>query len=210
MLLKVAVVNFSNQSQRDTVFNAFDLVLPLSLGPDSMTHALSIALAHDQWAQADPVAYMRHVTRDPLPGSHPKDVLLSIGLHDQKSPNIFSDIAARDLRIPSLDGSFRSGLVGIPDVSGPLSSAYVAYWTALDVDDGSHAEFIPPLANRTAKVTSACDPHVLTWQTPAYLDQVGHFFQPGGRVVNFCTGLCDGLDPGELEWGNAERCDPTP
>jgi hypothetical protein len=204
----VAVVNFSNQAQRDTVFNAFDFLLPIAFGPDSMTHAITVALANDLWAQADPIAYQRHLTSDLLPGASPTSVLLPIGSLDQKSPNIFSDVAARDLGLGNLEGSFRSGLVGIPDEAGPLDDAYVTYKTGIDADDPDHEPYLPPLSNTTARPT-ACDPHILTWLNPAYLEQVGEFFQPGGSVRNTCEGVCDGAEPSELEYGNPEPCDPT-
>ncbi|MDJ0865795.1 MAG: hypothetical protein QNK03_06780 [Myxococcota bacterium] len=204
----VAVVNFANQAQRDVVFDGVDFLLPIALGPDSMTHALVIALSHDLWAQVDPVAWQRHLTRDPLPGSRTKPVLLAVGRLDQKSPNWFSDVAARDLGLASLEGSIRAGLVDVPDAAGPLESAYMAYWTALDPDDPAHAPYLPPLANLTAEAT-VCDPHILTWLTPAFLDQAAAFLRPDGAVRNTCTGPCDGAQAVEREFGNAARCDPT-
>ncbi len=206
----VAVLNFANQAQRDEVFDAIDPILPFSLGPDSMTHAISQAISHDLWAEADPVAYLRHLRGDPLPGTDGVEVLLSVGSLDQKAPNLFSDVAARDLGLSSLEGSFRTNLLGIPDVPGPLASAYVAFSPSLDADDPDHAPYLPPLENRTAELaTPTCDPHILTFLTPAYLDQVGAFLQPGGTVTNTCTGTCDGLEPEEREYGNPDRCDPT-
>ena len=114
-----------------------------------MVHQLTTALSHDLWAQADPVAFLPYITRDPLRGSFPKPVLHAVGWLDQKSPNLFSDVAARDLGLASAEGSFRTGLVGIPDATGPLESAHVMYATAIDVDDPAHAPFVPPLTNQT-------------------------------------------------------------
>ncbi len=210
VLPAVAVVNFANQSQRDEVFDALDFLLPIVLGPDSMTHLLVTSISHDLWAQVDPVAYLRHLRADPLDGVTTKPVLHVAGWLDQKSPNIFSDVASRDLALESLAGSFRTGLVGIPDLPGPLESAYVSYWTALDVDDPAHFDYLPPLANRTApRATPSCDPHILTWMTPAFHEQAGLFFRPGGLVENTCSGPCDGAEAHEREFGNAQRCDPT-
>ena len=111
------------------------------------------------------------------------------------------------LGLANLEGSLVAALPGIPDRKGPLDSALVVYDTgSFDIFDPAHVPFIPPLANVIP--SGVCDPHSARPGIPASIDQVTNFLQPGGQVVNFCVGLCDGVQAeGETGGGNP-ACDP--
>lgn len=70
------------------------------------------------------------------------------------------------------------------------------------------------LPNRPAMLANVqgsfndCDPHGRQAFTPAAVDQLFEFLQPGGQVVNFCNGLCDAAEPYELPFGGARPCAP--
>jgi len=138
----VPAANFSHQFQRDVGFDSFNPLLAFIFGPDSMTHALVISLVSELWALADPAAFSDHVTRDPLPGSVPKKIMMSVSLDDGWSPNFFSEVAARSFGIPSLVGSAQPGLVAMDDVAGPLESAYVVYGTGINPQNPEHSPFL--------------------------------------------------------------------
>ena len=201
----VPAANFSHQFQRDVGFDSFNPLLAFIFGPDSMTHALVISLVSELWALGDPAAFSDHVTRDPLPGSVPKKIMMSVALDDGWSPNFFSEVAARSFGIPSLVGSAQPGLVGMDDVAGPLESAYVVYGTGINPQNPEHSPFLTPLANLSAG-ERVCEPHGLIL-TPAYFRQLVNFLRPGGEIINTCTGICDAQDPLETPVA-VGACDP--
>ena len=69
---------------------------------------------------------------------------------------------------------------------------------------------IPPLANLIP--SSVCDSHALRLSIPASLSQLVDFLQPGGRIHNFCDGVCDASVDAERPGGvpEAALCDPLP
>jgi len=170
-----------------------------------MTHALVISLSSELWSLADPMSFAGHVTRDPLPGSVPKKILMSASLDDGWSPNLYSEVMARSLGVPGLVGSALTGLVGIDDVAGPLSSAYVVFGTGIDPKNPEHAPFLVPLANISPGVRS-CEPHGLILN-PAFFRQTARFLRPDGEIVNTCEGQCDAQNPLETPLG-VGACDP--
>jgi hypothetical protein len=195
--IEVGAVNFSCLLQRATPFALFD-TLVASLGvTDPMHYAGALAAAHELWASAEPVSVIHHVTGDPLPGSGPpKRILMSTAFLDHQVSNTCSEIAARTMGLPNLVGSIVQGLPGMPDLPGPLDSAYVLTDLGeIDILNPAHQASVPPLANLRA--TGNCDPHGRRSTTLASLLQFQEFLRPGGRIVNTCDGLCDGGTPDE-------------
>lgn len=212
--IDVPAMNFAMLLQRSTQFGAFELLLSGVGLTDPLHTLLTLSLNHEVWVRSEPAGYARHITSDPLPGSKPKKILLTAAWLDKQVSNQATEILARTLGIPNLDGSVQQGFPGIPDVSGPVDSAMVIY------DQGSYDIFdvayyaiqgsgplIPPLANRIP--SSKCDPHgAPRISIPASLDQLATFLQPGGQIVNFCDGVCDGTIPYERPGGAETSCDP--
>lgn len=196
-------MNFSLLLQRATPFLLFQGLLALTGIDDPMTVALGLGLTHELWVRAEPAGYVRHITSDPF--DRPphvggtglaKKILMTEALYDQQVTNQSTEIAARTLGLPILEGSVRrgQGLVDFDEPAGAVDGAWVTYDTgALDPDDPDHAQFIPPLANLQA-TPSNCDPHGRRGFTPASLVQLVTFLQPGGRIENFCDGACDTRD----------------
>lgn len=204
----VPAINFAFLLQRATPFIPLEPALRLTGITDPMTTALGISILHELWVRAEPAGYATHITRDPLPGTNPKHILLTVAYLDQQVSNQGSEIAARTLGLPNLEGSVWRGLPQIPDLPGPLPSAMVVYDTgSFDLDNPEHQPFIPPLANLQAEPND-CDPHGLRGFIPASIEQLAEFFRPGGMVVNFCHDLCDAGDPSEIPFGADEPCDP--
>ncbi|HEY8430078.1 MAG TPA: hypothetical protein VIL20_16965 [Sandaracinaceae bacterium] len=224
--LDVPAANFSILLQRSTAISLIDFALGL-LNPDPMSQALFFQLGLELWDSAEPVGYLRHVTRDPLPGSGaPKALLYTVAEFDGVVSNEASEIAIRTLGLPNLvdtqsdEGSSVAGRPGIPDVAPPLDpgapdfiGGSVWYDAGMygDLSDPALAAFAPPLANRS--VQSRCDPHGRTLAIPAEVRQITTFLDDGG-IHNFCDGLCDGratgggFEPFELPNGAAEPCSP--
>jgi hypothetical protein len=224
--LDVPAANFSILIQRSTAIGLIDFALNL-LNPDPMVQALFFALGEELWDSAEPVGYLRRVTRDPLPGSGaPKDLLYTVAEFDGVVANAASEIAIRSLGLPNLldtqgdEGSSVAGLPDIPDRAPPLgpgdprfAGATVWYDAGMygDLSDPTLLPFVPPLTNRS--VSSGCDPHGRTLQIPAQVRQITTWLDEG-VIESFCDGLCDaratggGFEPFEIPEGAAEPCDP--
>ncbi len=204
----VPAINFSFLLQRATPFLQFEDALRLTGLDDPMRVALAMSLIGELWVRGESAGYATHITRDPLPGTNAKKILMTMAWLDQQVSNQGTEIAARTLGLPNLAGSLRTGLPEIPDLPGPLDSALVIYDTgSFDLANPAHQPFIPPLANLQA-TPNACDPHGLRAWIPASIEQLRHFLRPDGKIENFCHGLCDAGDPWELPFGAEQPCDP--
>jgi len=208
--IDVPAVNFSCLLQRSTAFDPFESLLQGTGLIDPLDTILGLGMLHEIWSSAEPAGFARHITSDRLPGSGTSAarVLMTPGFHDKLVSNQCAEIGARTLGLPSLVGaSIQSGLVGIPDMTGPLDSAYIMWDTgSFDLFNPAHQPFIPPLTNEIPD--GKCDPHGQRARIPASVDQLVAFMQPGGVITNTCNGLCDGGDPSEIPNGNATPCDP--
>jgi hypothetical protein len=215
--IDVGASNFSMLLSRAQPFEPFEELLLALTQPDVTVQAIGIGLFGELWTRGEPAGYVSHVTGandPPLPGSIPKKILMTVARFDHQVSNQASEITARTLRIPSLVGSAEPGKPGIPDLEGPLDSALV-YYDAGGLVPGIQDDYIPPLDNRRVAIDE-CDPHSERLATPASIDQLVAFLQPGGQIENFCDGLCDGRDGGgdfydyEIPFGDAVPCIPIP
>jgi hypothetical protein len=195
--IDVGAMNFSCLLQRSTQFSDFENLLEFIGITDPMQYALGLGLLHELWVSAEPAGFARHITSNTLPGSgSPKHILMMSAWLDKQVSNQCSEQLARTLGLPSLVGSLQQGLEDIPDLAGPLDSALVMYDTgSFDLFNPAHQQYIPPLANLIP--SPVCDPHGYRPRIPAGILQLANFLQPGGQVVNFCTGICDAVDPVE-------------
>jgi hypothetical protein len=206
----VPAINFSCLLQRSTQFGQFETLLRTSGLTDPMQTILGLQLQHEIWVSGEPAGYARHIISEPLPGSgKPKRILMTPAWLDKQVSNQCTEIMARTLQIANLvPGSIQRELVRIPDVEGPLDSAYVMYDTgSFDLFNEAHQPFIPPLANLIP--SPKCDPHGARPGIPAGIVQLFEFLQPGGRIENMCDGDCDAGVPFEIGLGdNPMPCDP--
>lgn len=187
----VPAINFSILLQRATPFILFQFALDLTISTDPMIQSLGIQLLHEMWVTGESAGYATHITENPLPGTNAKQILMTMAFLDQQVSNQATEIAARTLGLPSLEGSLLPGLPLIPDEPGPLPSALVVYDTAsFDLANPDHEIYIPPLWNLPAEPHD-CDPHGRRGYIPASLMQLAAFLQPGGEIESFCDGLCD-------------------
>jgi hypothetical protein len=205
----VPAMNFSLLLQRATPFAPFELFLQ-AIEPNPNVHLITLALLHETWVLGESAGYATHVTSDPLPGTHAKNVLMTVALYDQQVSNIASEIAGATLQLPNLEGSVMPELPLLESRRGPLPSAYVVYDAAsFDASNPLQAPFIPPLANVQA-LGNQCDPHGRRGFIPASVEQLLAFLQPGGQIESFCSddGLCNASEPFEIPGGETEFCDP--
>jgi hypothetical protein len=172
-----------------------------------MQFALFVGLLNELWVSAEPAGYVRHMTSDPLPGSGgPKRLYYTPSWLDKQVSNQCTEAAVRTLGLANLPGSIQQGLVGIPDVAGPVDSGVILYdGGAFDILNPLHQPLIPALSNTIP--SPVCDPHNFPRNIPAAVRSMLAFLQPGGQVANFCNGLCDAAEP--LEISNGGNCDAS-
>lgn len=201
-------INFSLLLPRSTAFVAFEAAIKLTGVRNVIDQSLLLLLTHELWVRAESAGYATHITSDPLPGTNVKNVLMTAALHDHLVSNQATELAARTLGLPSLEGSVLPGLPGIEDLPGPLPSALVFYDAgSFDPNNPLHVPFIPPLQN-VQPVINRCDPHGRQAFIPAAIDQLFEFLRPGGQTANFCNGLCDAAEPYEQPFNGLRPCDP--
>ncbi len=206
-------ISFPLLLYRSTQFNQFE-ALQTTLNPDSMIQQILVETSGSLWARGEPAGYVGHIsgnTLAPLPGVPPKQMLVTASLYDQQVTNLSSQMLARSLRIPMLEGSIMTGLPGIPDAVGPQTSGFIVYDTgALDINNPAHLPFIAPLGNEQP-VQSICDPHTQRTGIPASVAQLQGFWETG-VISNFCSddGVCNASEPNEINGGAATPCDPVP
>jgi hypothetical protein len=200
----VPAANFSILLQRSTQFATFDTLLG-SIGlSDPMDKIIGLGLIHELWTSSEPTGYLHQLA--PEIASSDKNLMVTVAWLDKQVSNQATEIMVRSLGISNHEGSMQQGLVGIPDTTGPQDSAMVIYDTgSFDLFEPLHLPHIPPLQNTIP--TTTCDPHgTARISIPASLDQAEEFLQPGGQIVNFCTGICDGVEVSDQPAGGP--CDP--
>jgi hypothetical protein len=208
VLVNVPGINFSLLLPRSTAFIAFEAAIRLTGVTDPVLQRLLLLLTHELWVRGESAGYATHVTENPLPGVNPKNVLMTAALYDQLVGNLATELAARTLKLPSLEGSILPARPGIPDVSGPVSSAVQFYDAGVfDPNDPVQSTFIPPLTN-VQPVANRCDPHGRQAYIPAAIEQLFEFLRPGGEVRNFCDGACDAALPFEQPFNGERPCNP--
>ncbi len=197
----VPAMNFSLLQQRATPFSQFLALIEDLPFPDPMEFSVSLGIQHELWVSAEPAAYIRHITGtvdEPLPGSIEKNMLVTVAWLDKQVSNQATNIMARSMGIPNLEGSIQAQLVDIPDVNADAGSANPGLSSAMhiydvgdfDIFDPAYEEYLPALSNRI--VAGNCDPHGVPRLTiPASTDQLGEFLKPNGLIRNFCDGACD-------------------
>jgi hypothetical protein len=200
----VPAINFGVMLQRSTQFSNFDLLLD-SIGlSDPMNKILGLGLIHELWVKGEPAGYVKGLAEEVA--ANDKKLLVTVAWLDKQVSNQATEIMVRSLGVPNHEGSVQQGLQGIPDTTGAQDSAMVIYDTgSFDLFDPLHQPFIPPLANLIP--SGVCDPHgTARISIPASLDQATDFLQPGGQIVNHCTGICDGVEVSDQPAGGP--CDP--
>ena len=191
-------MNFSTLLQRSTQFDTFETLLANQGLSEPLDLLISQSLQHELWVRGEPAGFVQHLRDGVAAGD--KRVLMTVAWLDKQVSNQASEILARSIGLPNLEGSVMAGMIGIPDIGGPAESAMILYdQGTYDIYDPAQTPFIPALANEIP--SSVCDPHSARVTIPASIDQLLSFLQPGGLIENFCDGVCDGLVPDEQPVG---------
>ena len=183
-VLIVPGINFSTLLNRASPFQPLQPIMDAAY-PDRLEQQLSFALIQMLWDRGEGNGYARHVTRDPLPGTPVKRVLLHEAFGDHQVANIATEVEARTLGIHVVRPTLAPGrdpavepqwnLPAVPRF--PYAGSALVVW-----DSGTPA---PPLGNLPP--TQGHDPHGDTGNTPAARAQAAHFLATG-EVIDTCAG----------------------
>lgn len=181
-VLIVPATNFSMLLNRAAPFQLLAPVLDASY-PDRLDQQVGFALLQMLWDRGEGNGYVRHITRDPLPGTPVKRVLLHEAFGDHQVANVATEVEARTLGIKVVRPTLAPGrdpavapqwdLRAVPRF--PFRGSALVVWYS-----GTPA---PPLGNLPP--TQGHDPHGDTGNTPAARVQAAHFLATG-EVVDVC------------------------
>ncbi|MCT2587472.1 hypothetical protein [Actinophytocola gossypii] len=181
-VLVVPATNFSTMLNRASPFAALQPILDQAY-PDRLDQQVAFALMQMLWDRGEGNGYVRHVTRDPLPRTPAKRVLLHLAFGDHQVANVATETEARTLGVrvvrptlaPGRDPAVEPqwGLRAVPRF--PYRGSALVVW-----DSGTPA---PPLGN--VPPTAGHDPHGDPGNTPAARAQAAHFLATG-EVIDTC------------------------
>jgi hypothetical protein len=191
--LIVPATNFSLLLNRASPFQALQPELDKNY-PDRLEQQIGFALLQMVWDRGEGNGYAHHITRDPLPGTPVKQVLLHQAFGDHQVSNFATEVEARTLGLhvvrpalaPGRDPSVEPQW-DIPSVpSFPFQGSALVIW-----DSGSPP---PPLGNLPP--TEGHDPHGDTFNTPIARQQAAHFLV-NGELIDVCGGApCEAIPLG--------------
>jgi hypothetical protein len=183
-VLLVPAINFSTLLNRAAPFQPLQPILDQNY-PDRLEQQIGFALLQMVWDRGESDGYANHITRNPLPGTPVKRVLLHQAFGDHQVSNIATEVEARTLGLHVMRPSLKPGRDpsvepqwGVPAVPGfPFRGSALVIW-----DSGSPP---PPLGNLPP--VEGHDPHNDTANTPAARQQAAHFLATG-EVIDVCGG----------------------
>ena len=145
--------------------------------PDPLDVQLLLALGQQVWDSGETSGYLNSVTKDPLPDTPEKDVLLQVAIADAQVTTLGAHIMARGYDAVLIEEPARPvwGLETVP--SGHVGSALVEF----DYGLFEPPENIPP--------DPSTDPHESPRRDLAGQLQMHTFFQTG-VIEHFCEGPC--------------------
>jgi hypothetical protein len=183
-VLIVPATNFSTLLNRAAPFQPLQPIMDASY-PDRLDQQVALALMQMLWDRGEGNGYVAHITRDPLPGTPVKTVLLHQAFGDHQVANVATEVEARTLGIPVIRPTLAPGRDTAVEPQWDLRSVprFPHRGSALVVwDSGTPA---PPLGNQAP--TQGHDPHSDTGNTPAARAQAARFLATG-EVIDVCGG----------------------
>lgn len=190
--LGVPGINYSMLLDRSVDFDGYAEIARLAY---SSTSSLTIAIAAAQtlWDMTDPSTYYRHLEEDPFPGNNKKYVLLAPAKGDFQVSPLTNLIAANsDFGVAVMPGWNQDYThMGIQET--PYETDGQPYkGSGIVLYDLGNAW--PPPGNITPVYYSEDgkdanglgDPHGIPRFFPAHQEQMIHFLESGGEIINVC------------------------
>lgn len=168
--------NFSFMIERSVHFNTFELFMDGTC-PARIDQGFLMALSQHVWDWGESADYLRRAPQG-LPGIGPKEFIYMATKNDAQVPNACSDLAARNVGLPALEGSVWVPW-GVQEVAAPhQGSVYIT----MDIGDRD-----PPPGNQSPETDDGG--HGNAPSSPELFDMAWHFFETG-EAINPCGGLC--------------------
>jgi hypothetical protein len=146
---------------------------------DAFDRQMLLGLLQIMWDRGEPSGYSPHLSRDPLPGTPPHDVLLLVSIGDHQVTTLGAHVMARSIGAVNMAPTSRT-IWGLEEARGPVSGSAM-----IEHDFGLPAE---PLGN--VPMSEGQDPHGQLAGVPPAIEAVDHFLRTG-EVMMFCDGVCD-------------------
>jgi len=168
--------NFSFMIERSIHFDTFELFMDGTC-PARIDQGFLMALSQHVWDWAESADYLRRAPEG-LPGIGPKEFIYVVTKNDAQVPNACSDLAARNVGLPALEGSVWVPW-GLEQVAAPHQGSV---YLTMDVGDRD-----PPPGNQSPEVDDGG--HYNAPASPEVFDMAWHFFGTG-EAINPCGGPC--------------------
>lgn len=182
--LQVGGAAFSTMMFRARPFTRFLFLMDISV-PDALDQQKLHAHMQSQLDRIDPASYARFLRDEQLPigptnAPDGRRVLLQMGVGDPQVPNIGTELHARTLGVPVVQGSAKRGIFGLDEAAAPhRGSGLFAY------DYGVDTEFYQTAM--PAEDGNAV--HEAVRRSPETLAQLDAFFHDG-VIINPCGERC--------------------
>jgi hypothetical protein len=174
--------NFSTLMFRARPFLGFLGIIAAAV-PDALEQQKFATLCQFVFDRIDPYTYSEFLLGNDLDGSRMnRQILMQMGVGDSEVPNLGSELHARAAGLQVLQPSpvATPPLMSIAEGSG-AESAFAIYDFKVD-----------PFPSVTPSPADALNPvHNDLRGLTASMRQLDAFLRPGGRVEQFCDGLCD-------------------
>lgn len=183
-VLGVPGMNYSLLLPRSVDFDTYNAILKPAY-PSALDRTMGIGMIQGLWDRGEGNGYANHITRDPLPGTPRKTILLEVALGDHQVSQIAAEVEARTIGARAHRPIFGPGrtwekdpFFGIRTLRANDPGSGIVVW-----DGGSP---VPPRGNVPPR--AGRDPHEDPRATPANRLQKSRFLAPGGVVSDVCGG----------------------
>jgi hypothetical protein len=177
-VLGVGGMPYSLLLSRSSDFDPFFLLLNEKY-EDSRDLALLLTAFQTVWDPGESGGYAYALTRDPLPGTPPKRILMQVAKGDAQVSTLGAQMAARAVGAASVAPGIRP-IWGVPEQASPIGGSAIAEWEYTDGPEEPITN-VPPDA--------AKDVHECPRREPAAQEQLSVFLATG-VVEQFCVGAC--------------------
>lgn len=185
--------NYSMLLQRSVDFDLFEGIFQISTRAPS-SRAIVLAAAQTLWDMTDPASYYRHLEVDPFPGNNPKYVLLAPAKGDFQVTPLTNVIAANSLLgVAVMEGWGQDishmGLNETPYTTGgqPYKGSGVVMYN-LGNAWPAPGNITPVVGDTGLDANGLGDPHGIPRYFPAHQEQMMHFLESGGEIIDVCGG----------------------
>jgi hypothetical protein len=202
--------NYSILLHRSVDFDAYFGILRTSL-PEPIDQGIALALIQQLWDQVDPSSYYKHMSKDPFPGNDPSYVMLAPAKGDYQVSTLTNLIAANsDSEVAVMEnyapGDRDISHIGVTEQSyGTEEEPYVGSaviswdlgnpWPEPGNEPPDDSAFCweqrgMPASDDCASAEDCreCDPHGIPRYFPSHQEQMMHFFENEGEVIDVCGG----------------------